>query len=141
MNLSDTSAGENSGFAKITVSKDATPSFSAVEYDDMGTMIASWYGPCFHGKLTANGEIYNQMALTAAHKTLPFGTILKVTNLRNGKTVIVRINDRGPYIDGRDLDLSKGTAQALGMVNRGVIKVKVQEVAINDSNGSVTTLN
>ena len=141
MNLSDTSAGENSGFTKITVSKDATPNFSSVEYDDMGTMIASWYGPRFHGKLTANGEIYNQMALTAAHKTLPFGTILKVTNLRNGKSVIIRINDRGPYIDGRDLDLSKGTAQALGMVNRGVIRVKVQEVAVNDSNGSVTTLN
>jgi rare lipoprotein A len=68
------------------------------------------------------------MALTAAHKTMPFGTFLKVTNLRNGKSTVVRINDRGPYIDGRDLDLSKGTAIALGMVERGVIKVKVEEM-------------
>ena len=68
------------------------------------------------------------MALTAAHKTMPFGTFLKVTNLKNGKSIIVRINDRGPYIEGRDLDLSKGTAMALGMIKRGVIKVKVEEI-------------
>jgi len=141
INLSDTSAGENNGFTKITVSKDATPNFSTVGYNDIGIMTASWYGPRFHGKLTANGEVYNQMALTAAHKYLPFGTILKVTNLRNGKVVIVRINDRGPYIEDRDLDLSKGTALALGMMNRGVVKVKVQELALNGTGGSITTLN
>ena len=140
VDLSDTAAGENSGFTKITISKDAKPNFSSVEYNDIGIMTASWYGPRFHGKLTANGEIYNQMALTAAHKSLPFGTVLKVTNIRNGKSVIVRINDRGPYIDGRDLDLSKGTAQALGMISQGVIKVTVKEIALKDTS-PISTLN
>ena len=68
--------------------------------------IASWYGPNFHGKYTSNGEIYNMYALTAAHKTLPMNTIVKVTNLNNGKSVIVRINDRGPFVKGRIIDLS-----------------------------------
>ncbi len=141
INLSDTSAGENSGFTKITVSKDAKPNFSSVDFNDKGTMIASWYGPRFHGKVTANGEIYDQMALTAAHKSLPFGTILRVTNLRNGKVAIIRINDRGPYIDGRDLDLSKGTALALGMIGRGVIRVKVAEIALDTEIKPIGTLN
>ena len=140
-NLSDTSAGENNGFTKMTVSKDAKPNFSNIEFTEIGLMTASWYGPRFHGKTTANGESYNQMAMTAAHKTLPFGSILKVTNLRNGKSVLVRINDRGPFIEGRDLDLSKGTAIALGLAYRGVIKVKVQEVALNTNESSITTLN
>ena len=140
-NLSDTSAGETNGVAKITVSKDSEPSMSPVNFNDMGVMTASWYGPHFHGKLTANGEQYNQMALTAAHKSLPFGTILQVTNLKNGKSVIVRINDRGPYIEGRELDLSKGTALALGMINRGVIKVKVEEVLLNSDINPINTLN
>jgi rare lipoprotein A len=141
MNLSDTAAGENSGFTKVTVSKDAQPNFSNIDLNDMGTMTASWYGPRFHGKTTANGESYNQMALTAAHKTMPFGTVVKVTNLRNGKSVLVRINDRGPYIDGRDLDFSKGTALALGMLNRGVIKVKVQQLTFENRELPITTLN
>ncbi|MCL4549542.1 MAG: septal ring lytic transglycosylase RlpA family protein [Bacteroidetes bacterium] len=140
VDLSDTAAGENSGSTKITISKDAKPNLTSVEYNDIGNMTASWYGPRFHGRLTANGEIYNQMALTAAHKSLPFGTVLKVTNIRNGKSVIVRINDRGPYIDGRDLDLSKGTAQALGMISRGVIKVTVKEIALKDTS-PISTLN
>ena len=140
VDLSDTAAGENSGFTKITISKDAKPNLTSVEYNDIGIMTASWYGPRFHGKLTANGEIYNQMALTAAHKSLPFGTVLKVTNIRNGKSVIVRINDRGPYIDGRDLDLSKGTAQTLGMISRGVIRVTVKEIALKDTS-PISTLN
>lgn len=140
VDLSDTAAGENNGFTKITISKDAKPNFTHVEYSNIGIMTASWYGPRFHGKLTANGEIYNQMALTAAHKSLPFGTVLEVTNIRNGKSVIVRINDRGPYIEGRDLDLSKGTALALGMVSRGVIKVTVKEIALKDTS-PISTLN
>jgi len=127
MDLGDSTAFEN-GADKITVSKDAEPNFSSINMIDLGTMTASWYGPKFHGRTTANGEIYNQMALTAAHKTMSFGTFLKVTNLKNGKSIIVRINDRGPYIEGRDLDLSKGTAIALGMIQRGVIKVKVEEI-------------
>ena len=82
---------------------------------------ASWYGPGFHGRQTANGERFNQYELTAAHKTLPFGTRLKVHNRLNGKTVVVRINDRGPYVGQRVLDLSKAAAQCLGGEHSGVI--------------------
>ena len=71
-----------------------------IDITELGTMNASWYGPRFHGRLTANGEIYDQMAYTAAHKSLHFGTLLKLTNEKNNKSVIVRINDRGPYIPG-----------------------------------------
>jgi rare lipoprotein A len=141
INLSDTSARENIGVAKITISKDIEPLITPVNFSDLGVMTASWYGPHFHGKSTANGELYNQMALTAAHKSLPFGTLLKVTNLRNGKFAVVRINDRGPYFEGRDLDLSKGTALSLGIGKRGVLRVKVQEVLINSDENSVNTLN
>ncbi|MEM6519532.1 MAG: septal ring lytic transglycosylase RlpA family protein [Cyanobacteria bacterium P01_C01_bin.70] len=83
--------------------------------------VASWYGPWFHGKQTANGEIFDENALTAAHKTLPFNTHLKVTNRINGKSVVVRINDRGPYIGQRSLDLSKAAAQCLGSTTQGVV--------------------
>ncbi|MBE9156894.1 septal ring lytic transglycosylase RlpA family protein [Nodosilinea sp. LEGE 06152] len=83
--------------------------------------IASWYGPYFHGRQTATGETFNQHDLTAAHKTLPFGTHLKVRNQLNGKTVVVRINDRGPYIGERSLDLSYAAAQCLGSDAVGVI--------------------
>jgi rare lipoprotein A len=108
--------------------KESTVNTSSVDYINLGTMKASWYGPKFHGKLTANGEIYDQMALTAAHKTLKFGTLLKVTNPKNGKSVIIRINDRGPYIGDRELDLSKGSAIKLGLIEKGVSRVKIQEV-------------
>ena len=76
---------------------------------------ASWYGPGFHGKRTANGERFNQNALTAAHRSLPFGTKVKVTNVRNGRSVIVRINDRGPFHGGRIIDLSRAAARILGI--------------------------
>jgi rare lipoprotein A (peptidoglycan hydrolase) len=140
LNLGDTSASDNSGFAKVVVSKDAEPNLSKISLDDLGVMSASWYGPRFHGKVTANGEIYNQMALTAAHKSLPFGTLLQITNPKNGKSLIVRINDRGPYVDGRDLDLSKGTAKSLGILHKGVVRLKVEELIINTDN-PVATLN
>lgn len=103
---------------------------SLVEFVDKGTMKASWYGPGFHGRKTANGEIYNQMSFTAAHKSLKFGTLLKITNQKNNKSVVIRINDRGPYIHGRDLDLSKAAALELGMVKRGVARIKVEEIKI-----------
>ena len=103
---------------------------SLVEFVDKGNMKASWYGPGFHGRLTANGEIYDQMSFTAAHKSLKFGTLLKITNPRNNKSVVIRINDRGPYITGRDLDLSKAAALELGMVRRGVARIKVEELKI-----------
>tara|TARA_B100000427_G_C15512820_1_gene596917 strand:- start:585 stop:932 length:348 start_codon:yes stop_codon:yes gene_type:complete len=84
---------------------------------------ASWYGPGFHGRTTANGERYNQWGLTAAHKSLPFGTRLRVCNVWNKRCVNVRINDRGPFIPGRSLDLSRGAADAIGMVSAGVVPV------------------
>ena len=79
------------------------------------TGVASWYGPGFHGKKTASGERFNQYALTAAHKTLPLGSRVKVTNLSNNESIVVRINDRGPYAHRRIIDLSKGAAQAIGI--------------------------
>lgn len=88
---------------------------------------ASYYGhnDGFHGKKAANGEIFDKNAMTAAHKTLPFGTVLKVTYPKTGKSVNVRINDRGPYIAGRDIDLSYGAAVKLGLIKHGVGKVRV----------------
>ena len=87
-----------------------------------GTMLASWYGPYFHGRTTANGETYDMYGFTAAHKTLPFGTELRVCY---DGCVDVRINDRGPYIGSRELDLSHGAAQAIGLINPGVANVQV----------------
>lgn len=84
---------------------------------------ASWYGPGFHGRRTANGEIFNKYALTAAHKTLPFGTILEITNPETDKTIRVRINDRGPFVKGRILDLSQKAAQELGFMLKGATDV------------------
>lgn len=90
--------------------------------------IASWYGEDFHGWMTANGEIYDMEALTAAHRTLPLGTAILVTNVENGKQVRVRINDRGPYLYGRVLDLSLAGARALDMVDSGVAAVQIEVV-------------
>lgn len=87
---------------------------------------ASWYGPGFNGNLTANGERFRQNEMTAAHKTLPFNTIVRVTNLTNGKTVQVRINDRGPFIRGRIIDLSKGAAKKVDMMQAGVVEVRLE---------------
>jgi len=90
--------------------------------------IASWYGPNFHGKYTSNGEIYNMYALTAAHKTLPMDTIVKVTNLDNGKSVIVRINDRGPFVKNRIIDLSYAAAKKIGIDKTGTAHVKLEVI-------------
>ena len=84
---------------------------------------ASWYGPGFHGKKTASGERFNTNALTAAHKTLPFGSRVRVTNERTGRSVVVRINDRGPFVGGRVIDLSKAAAQAVGISGIGKVKL------------------
>ena len=84
---------------------------------------ASWYGPGFHGNRTANGERFNQNALTAAHRTLPFGTQVTVTNPKNGRSVVVRINDRGPYIGNRVIDLSRAAMQRIGGINSGVVNI------------------
>lgn len=87
---------------------------------------ASYYAHRFHGRLTANGERFNMHAMTAAHKTLKFGTRVRVTNKANGKSVVVRINDRGPYIKGRHIDMSYGAAKKLGMMKTGTAKVKME---------------
>lgn len=91
--------------------------------------IASWYGPTFHGKSTANGETYDQNELTAAHKTLPFNTVVKVTNLENGKSVTVRINDRGPYAGDRIIDLSRAAAEQIDMIGPGTAEVRLELVS------------
>ncbi len=87
--------------------------------------MASWYGPGFHGRRTANGERYNMHELTAAHRYLPFGTLLQVRSVHTGKTVVVRVNDRGPYKHQRILDLSRAAMDALGVLGRGVTQVEV----------------
>ena len=89
---------------------------------------ASWYGPGFHGRATANGEIFDENALTAAHRELPFGTKVLITNLNNGKSVLVTINDRGPYIKGRHIDLSRAAAREVGMIDAGVTDVTMEIV-------------
>ncbi len=96
--------------------------------------IASWYGPNFHGKYTSNGEIYNMFAYTAAHKTLPMDTIVKVTNLKNGKSVIVRINDRGPFIKGRIIDLSYAAGKKIGLDVTGTAPVKLTVIGFKGKN-------
>ena len=95
-----------------------------LNYDKKG--IASWYGPKFHGKLTANGEIFNQYEITAAHKTLPIPSAVKVTNLKNNKSLIVRINDRGPFVNDRIIDLSYQSAKKINMLKDGTSFVRVQ---------------
>lgn len=96
------------------------------QYDLVQTGIASWYGPQFHGKKTANGEIFNMYDVTAAHKTLQMPSIVRVTNLENGRSIKVRINDRGPYKRGRIIDLSKKSATLLGFKNKGTAKVRIE---------------
>lgn len=87
---------------------------------------ASWYGPYYHGRTTANGETFNQWGMTTAHKSLPFGTRVRVTNPANGKSLIVRVNDRGPYIGHREFDLSRGAADALGVTRQGVAELQFE---------------
>ncbi len=87
--------------------------------------LASWYGPGFHGNKTANGEVYDMHARTAAHRTLPFGTLVRVTRLDTGASTVVRINDRGPHVAGRVIDLSNAAANDLDMVKAGVARVRL----------------
>ncbi len=91
--------------------------------------IASWYGEEFNGRLTASGEVYDMYKMTAAHKTLPLGTVVKVTNEENGKAVEVTINDRGPYVKGRIIDLSKTAGRAIGMREAGTARVRLEIVS------------
>ena len=96
-------------------------------YDRTG--IASWYGKHLHGRPTASGERFNERAMTAAHPTLPFGTRVRVTNLENGRSVQLTINDRGPFVRGRIIDVSRAAASVLGFERKGLARVRVQNVA------------
>ncbi len=125
----------------VALRAEADAGSSVISYVDKGNMMASWYGPEFHGRRTANGEHYDQNALTAAHKSLRFGTLLRVTNPQNNKSIIVRINDRGPYKRDRNLDLSKASAMALDIMDKGVAKVKVEQVSLKGVNFPVISLN
>jgi len=111
-------------FAVILFFSIATTAFTDPELQGL----ASWYGGKFHGRLTSSGEVFDTNELTAAHRTLPFGTMVRVTNLDNGKAVIVKINDRGPFVEGRIIDLSMAAAEEIGSVGQGVARVSLQIV-------------
>lgn len=102
-----------------------------VSVGDTQKGIASWYGPNFHGKKTSNGETYDMNAMTAAHKTYPMNTMVKVTNTNSGENAVVRINDRGPFVSGRIIDLSKTAAQKLGVFAKGTAPVKLEVVGFS----------
>ncbi|HEV3218463.1 MAG TPA: septal ring lytic transglycosylase RlpA family protein [Candidatus Acidoferrales bacterium] len=87
---------------------------------------ASWYGPTFQGRTTASGELYDMTAFTAAHISLPFGAMVRLINTRNGKSAVVRINDRGPFVGGREIDVSYQAAEKLGLISRGVSKLRIE---------------
>lgn len=103
--------------------------YPAEDYSYAETGIASWYGPDFHGKYTANGETYDMNDLTAAHRTLPMPSLVRVTNLDNGRSIVIRVNDRGPFARGRIIDVSRRSAQLLGFENVGTAKVRVEILA------------
>jgi len=105
------------------------------DYDEIG--IASWYGPKFHGSLTANGETYDMDGMTAAHRTLPLPSWVRVTNLENGRSVVVRVNDRGPFKKNRILDLSRAAARELDVIGKGTAKVRVTIVKTGGPNGQI----
>lgn len=111
------------------------PAGYPVGYTERG--IASWYGPGFHGNKTANGERYDMRQRTAAHRTLPLGSVAQVRSLSNGRTVTVRINDRGPFAKGRIIDLSEAAAQALGMIGTGTDRVELRVVAYQGRPGAL----
>jgi rare lipoprotein A len=103
----------------------ATPS-TPIKPLKVWTGIASWYGPRFQGRTTANGEQFDMTALTAAHPTLPFGSLVRVTNPRSGKSQVVRINDRGPFVEGRELDVSYAVANKIGLINGGLVRLRLE---------------
>ena len=116
------------------------PSLSYPSVPSRGRLeVASWYGPGFVGHVTSDGEIYNPNELTAASKTLPIGSRVRVTNPANGRSVVVRINDRGPYVRGRGLDLSRSAAGRIGMTHEGVCRVRVKKVISEDSASNVAS--
>ena len=117
-------------FATLLLSGCATNRFEKPKAGASQRGIASWYGEPFHGRATASGEIYDMHKLTAAHKELPLGSVVSVRNLKNGKTVTVRVNDRGPFVKGRIIDLSLAAAKKLSMVGPGTAKVEMTVVQV-----------
>jgi len=113
---------------KASRSEKAKVSKTAAKSTKVQVGTASWYGKQFHGRQTASGDTYDMFQFTAAHRTLPLGTLVKVTNLRNGKWVIVKVNDRGPYVGHRVMDLSYGAAQMLAFRQRGIERVKLEVI-------------
>lgn len=116
--------------ARQSAAKKADKTEKTAKFSQTGK--ASWYGPGFHGKKTANGERFDMNTLTAAHRTLPISSRVRVTNLANGKSVVVRINDRGPYHGNRVMDLSKAAAQELGFIRTGTAQVKIEPLTSAD---------
>ena len=110
-----------------------TPVAAAETVRSLGVKTASWYGKPFHGRIAADGSRFNMYQSTAAHRTLPFGTKLKVTCVKTGKSTVVTVTDRGPFHGNRALDLSYGAAKALGMLDRGITKVKIEIYKVNKS--------
>ena len=118
---------------KKSISTPSLKTKSNVEHRKVMKGVSSFYAEDFHGKLTANGEVYDMYGLTAAHKTLPLNTIVRVTNLVNNKSLILRINDRGPYIKGRILDCSYGAAKKLDFIVQGTTDVKIEVIEWGDN--------
>ena len=116
---------ETPGAESETLKKPAAPALP-IAVRSVSTGEASWYGPGFYGNRTANGELFRPGPLTAAHRTLPFGTKVRVTNLWNGRSAIVRINDRGPFHGRRVIDLAHGAASQLGLISSGIAQVKLE---------------
>ena len=135
LGATDTKAAPTTITAIPQVTFDETPSQVRwinrryLRTDSIGGQLAStasWYGPGFHGRRTASGEVFNSYDLTAAHRSLPFGTRVRVTNLNNGRSVDVRITDRGPYVGGRSIDLSEGAANQIGLISTGTAPVLLE---------------
>ena len=127
----------SSSDTKLKKINEKTPSLSTrnknIKHRRIMKGVSSFYAEDFHGKLTANGEVYDMYGLTAAHKTLPLNTIIRVTNLVNNKSLILRVNDRGPYVKGRILDCSYGAAKKLEFVNDGTVEVKIEVIEWGDN--------
>ncbi len=126
---------------KAMVNETAKPDTSVIKFIEIGDIRASWYGPRFHGSPTASGERYDQESFTAAHRNFRFGTLLRLTNEETEKSVMVRINDRGPYARSRGLDVSKAAARELGFLKSGVKTLKVEQVTLQGVNFPVIEFN
>lgn len=133
-----TSDKSNGGSSSPATSETAEKTESRSDVSDLSAIktvygVASYYGEKYNGRRTSSGEIFHMNSLTAAHRDYPFGTIVKVTNLANGKTVLVKINDRGPLVDGRIIDLSYGAAKILDMLKSGTAKVRIDILKWGDT--------